>query len=934
MSSNLVESHSALRKTTADPHSNPRSSKLRFHSAIFALTLLPSLLCAQSLIQQFEYPPADARPMMRWWWFGPAVTPAELKKELDQMHSVGIGGVEIQPVYPELADDPAKGIKNLTYLSKPFLDAVGYANTYARSLGMRVDITLGSGWPYGGPSTTPENAARRLKLVETAVAPNSSSIPYPALSKGDSLIAAFVAAGSPGHWSSVAAHQLPLPATTAGSLATPAASTVQTALFFVLSHTNQAVKRSALGAEGPVLDHFSRAAIDQHLAAVATPLLSAFGPNPPTAVFSDSLEVYGADWTPNLLSEFQRRRGYDLLPHLPELVSGDTPQSLAIRHDWGVTLSDLVRDDYLTPLTQFASDHDSKFRSQTYGEPAVTLFDESVAALPEGEGPQWRAFSFTRWASSASHAYNRKITSAETWTWLHSPAFRATPLDMKVEADRMFLEGVNQLVGHGWPYSPPSLGEPGQSLYAAASFNAHNPWWPVMPDVMRYLQRASWLLRQGEPANDIVILLPEDDAQASFSPGHVAVTDAMKTMISPELMTAILDAGYNVDYIDAATIDRVGINHPVLLLPPTDRIPLATYRKIEAYTRAGGKLIALGRTPSLAPGLRDAGDSSAISALSKSLFQATSRSPGTLVSSLGQLPAALHKALPPDLALAAPSPELGFLHRHLPDSDIYFIVNSSNADQSIDLKLRADRPNLEQWDLERATRTALNARAPLHFDLPPYASTVLILSDRPAAGASRAQTQQTFSVRPVADLSQGWTIAFAGEQSEQLPNLVSWTALEPHRYFSGEASYHRTFDLTATPKRQLWLDFGNGTPTTDTRPPNAPGIHALLDPPIREAAEIFVNGQRAGSLWHPPYRLDISAFVKPGQNQLEIRVQNTAINHMAGEPAAAAMLPPRGYAAANVIYGVRATPQEMDHLEPIPSGLVDRIQLLEGGAAR
>jgi hypothetical protein len=126
---------------------------------------------------------------------------------------------------------------------------------------------------------------------------------------------------------------------------------------------------------------------------------------------------------------------------------------------------------------------------------------------------------------------------------------------MKAEADRMFLLGINQFVGHGYPYSSPAAGEPGWAFYAAAVFNSHNPWFPVMPDVTKYLQRVSWLLRQGKPANDIAILLPEDDAQAAYTPGHVSVTDEMRRLIAPGLMAAILDAGYNIDYIDAATID-------------------------------------------------------------------------------------------------------------------------------------------------------------------------------------------------------------------------------------------------------------------------------------------------------------------------------------------------------------------------------------------
>ena len=122
---------------------------------------------------------------------------------------------------------------------------------------------------------------------------------------------------------------------------------------------------------------------------------------------------------------------------------------------------------------------------------------------------------------------------------------------MKAEVDLHFLVGVNQIIGHGWPYSAPQVGEPGWSLYAAAVFNDHNPWHPVMPDVTRYIERTSFLLRQGQPANQVALLLPTDDAWASFSPGKVSVTAEMDRLVTPAIMSSILSAGYNVDYIDA-----------------------------------------------------------------------------------------------------------------------------------------------------------------------------------------------------------------------------------------------------------------------------------------------------------------------------------------------------------------------------------------------
>ncbi len=110
------------------------------------------------------------------------------------------------------------------------------------------------------------------------------------------------------------------------------------------------MKRAAVGAEGWVLDPFSKEAVATHLQAVGEPLVSAFGATPPYAIFSDSLEAYGADWTPELPAEFLKRRGYDLLPHLPELVAGGTPAAAKVRHDWGKTLTELVDENYLTQI--------------------------------------------------------------------------------------------------------------------------------------------------------------------------------------------------------------------------------------------------------------------------------------------------------------------------------------------------------------------------------------------------------------------------------------------------------------------------------------------------------------------------------------------------------------------------------------------------------
>src|SRR3954464_12839942 len=136
----------------------------------------------------FENPPADARIMMRWWWFGPAVTKPEIERELLVMKDAGIGGVEVQPVYPLLPDDPSNGIKNLPYLSDEFLDALRFASQKAKELGLRFDLTLGSGWSFGGAKTPITDAAGQLRFEHFRIDIGSKRVPLPAMIPSEKLI--------------------------------------------------------------------------------------------------------------------------------------------------------------------------------------------------------------------------------------------------------------------------------------------------------------------------------------------------------------------------------------------------------------------------------------------------------------------------------------------------------------------------------------------------------------------------------------------------------------------------------------------------------------------------------------------------------------------------------------------------------------------------
>jgi hypothetical protein len=874
--------------------------------ALHAQMPAPSI---EALRRNFQNPPNDTRPMVRWWWFGTAVVKPEILRELQQMKADGIQGAELAFEYPEVLDDPSKNLKNLPFLSPGMLDDVAYAQSEGRKLGLRIDLTLGSGWPYGGPSITLEEASTRIRLAEVPVPARVTSVSEPSLQEGESLISADIAnlaaSTSPAaDFDAATAKALKITGNTAS---VDASEKPRIALFFILSHTRQQVKRAAVGAEGYVLDSFSHEAVAKYLKTVGEPLIAPFGNTPPYAIFSDSLEAYGSDWTPNLPAEFLKRRGYDLIPHLPELVAGGSLAADNVRHDYGKTLTELVNENYLKQMTAWAVAHNTKFRSQTYGEPAVSFSSQNLASLAEGEGPQWRAFSTLRWASSANHVFNHDVTSGETFTWLHSPVFRAIPLDMKQEADIDFIMGENQIIYHGWPYSPPAgeVPEPGWSLYAAASFNDHNPWHPVMPAVTGYIGRMSYLMRQGEPANQVAILLPTDDAWAGFTSAHDTVTGVMNHWVTPALMSIILSAGYNVDYIDAEAIDKVGIKNQILLLPPTERIQPETLTKIAAYATAGGKVIAVDHLPTLTPdGKQLTADTSEIA----------------LVPDVTILGKALSAAATPDLQMTATDDAtkkvVGFIRRKLPTTDIYLVVNTSNKPVDFNATFATGHKHAEEWDGDTGAATTASAKGQsIHLDA--YGSRVFVFTD----SASAVQPIKSGQTTAAVDLSTGWKLTFPGiDKTVDEPTLTDWTADPTTRNYSGEGIYVRDFNLATAASSPVYLEVDGGKPMANSTPV-AGHVFAFYDPPIQAAALVTINGQAAGALWHPPYRLDVTKLLKPGTNHIEIHVFNTAINAWASQP-------PHDYAPLVAKYGDRFQMQDLNLIAPVPSGILGTIKLL------
>jgi hypothetical protein len=800
-----------------------------------------------------------------------------------------------------------------------------------------MDMTMGSGWPFGGPHIAPDLAAEGLQCLRVPIKPGAGAIPAPQLRDGQRFLAAFLAAGDAKHFDPNSARQL-VRRTDGAFEVPPSPPDPRVLLVFVAAPTGQQVKRAAVGAEGNVLDHYHRAAMEKHMEAVGAPLAAAGGGNI-RAMFCDSLEVYDSNWTEGFLKEFQARRGYDLTPHLPALIAGNGPDAAAIRHDWGQTLTELLNENFLEPFQEWCHQHHVLARVQAYGQPPAQLSSYRFVDLPEGEqgdeAGHWNHFTASRWASSAGHLYGGPVISAEAWTWIHWLPFRATPLDFKATADEYLLEGINQFVAHGYPYSPPGVPEPGWHFYAAGALGPHNPWWFAMPDLAHYLQRASFILRQGRPANDIAVYLPTDDAWARLPLAEVNLWEAIWKKLGPNLLPSLLEAGYNLDFIDDETLAQqgrvekgkltfAGQDFSVVILPGIERIPPATLAKLGEFAKSGGTLIVTRRLPSIGPGfLHQGAESAEVARQVEELFKKPA-APGHFVADESQsLKDELTHLYAPDVAFSPRSRDVGFIRRHTDSAEIYFIANTSNRRYDGAATFHARGKNAEWWDLFTGevseAQAGSESNTTLKLDIEPYGSRLVVFTDRelPKAPVS-TQTRASATL----DLSRGWQVTFEGTGRRiSMDALQPWTEIEGLKFFSGHATYQKTFvaprDFLAEGVRAE-LNFGEGTPVPVQQ--NA-YFQAWFDGPVREAAETYFNGHRVGAVWHPPYELDVTPFLRAGENELSIVVGNLAVNEMAGRP-----LPDRSALIAR--YGERFQDQGNKLVEAVPSGLTGPVRLI------
>ncbi len=568
----------------------------------------------------------EMRPWTRWWWMGSSVTEPDLTAMLETYRSVGLGGVEITPIYGVVGREDAF----IPYLTPAWMEKLTHTLAQAKRLGLGVDMALGTGWPFGGPWVTPEHASR-YAAVETYTLDGGERLPEPIRFEPEPFVRAvgsqvyelygFLKAEGeanegtkarpplrPGsrpitidelvqplsanaNLQALALDQVrfpgPLPmqalmayseggdvldltarVDSSGRLdwtAPPGRWTLY-ALFQGLH--GKMVERAAPGGEGYAIDHFSRTALQSYLRrfdqAFAGHDLGTL-----RAFFNDSYEVDDArgqaDWTPDLFAEFERRRGYDLRDHLPALFGRDDEErNRRVLTDYRETVSDLMLEAFTQPWRAWSHSRSALIRNQAHGSPANILDLYAASDIPETEGTEILRFKY---ASSAANTTGKPLVAAEAATWLNEH-FVSSLADVRTAVDRYFLGGVNHIVYHGTNYSPPDAAWPGWLFYAAVHFHPSNPFWDDFAHLNTYVTRVQSFLQPGRPDNDLLLYFPAYDRWADRGPELLRHFDGREEAFEDTGFTQdalrLLEHGVAYDFVSDKALESVRFDDAAL----------------------------------------------------------------------------------------------------------------------------------------------------------------------------------------------------------------------------------------------------------------------------------------------------------------------------------------------------------------------------------
>lgn len=883
-----------------------------------------------SYYDQFRNPEAKYRPFVRWWWNGDKVNADELRRELHLLKDAGIGGVEINPVgFPGGADD--LGIPSISWLSEEWINMLKVAFDQASKLDMTCDLIVGSGWPFGGEFLEGDERGQVMVIgVEKVTGPQEYTTSVfsllkeadPAISKPYSgriphLISLQLVPDPVGSLDEVIDLSDKINEKEAFTVQIPEGKYALYALVRIDSFG--AVISGAPGAQGPTLNHLDSTAVKKYLNHMSDAIQAQLGPLAQyiRSLFTDSMELEGANWSSDFAAEFKKRRGYDIMPYLQytmfktggmgnvldynyavEMTPEFKEMIDRMRYDVELTKAEMFRDRFTIPYTNWCRQLGVKSRAQAYGRGFFPLESGMYYDIPEGESwtTNWlqhrigeemsneeyragRAYTMVnKYITSAAHLTGKRLISAEEMTNTYR-VFNATPEFLKIGSDQNAQVGITHSVWHGFNYSPPEAPFPGWVRYGSY-YSEKNNWWRYFNCLNTHRARVASQLQNADMYADIAILMPVSDMWTTMGMQNEPFPSSINKPYQSLVWEAMNKNGNGTDYISEPLICASTISDGMLHYGPRSYKDLflvgvesmnpETLAKLYEFAQQGGRIFCVETVPYKSLGWNNHKERDAevkawiekLRAMPEQFIHLEKPADNDFITWY----AGVQKqyGITPTVQIESPDPfVMANLFVRDDDSRIYFFTNTHlhNSHQTkLVFPQEATRMNAWVWNLDNGERyrLPLDKEGGYTLDLGPADARMIVFdhdNNKKAPVWAPLPTSGTDS-----QTLTGWGLEFHH-------SLEHWIKTA-------------TADTLKDLKETEWKSFtGDVVYRTDVEVDDPEGMVLNLGK-VYGVASLKVNGIDCGTSWYGRRIYDLSNILHKGWNRIEVTVTTTMGNYM------------------------------------------------------
>ncbi|WP_298551398.1 glycosyl hydrolase [uncultured Algibacter sp.] len=881
------------------------------------------------LYSRFKNPPTEARPFVRWWWNGNKIKTQELDRELESLKSVGFGGVEINPIAMPVDSD--SGYESLVWMSDEWIDMVVHACKKAKDLGMITDMIAGTGWPFGGEFLQDNETSQRMVsdyifykdgaiieadevgLIQLYKEKYKNNRSQRHISKRTTYRLSYIKLVPENCSDTNQIVDLKNHIDASGKIFYQIKQKGNYVLSYGLIQQNfRDVTLGAPGGAGPVMDHYKKEITLAYLNRMkkiserSGILLS----NLIRAIFCDSIEVSGANWTDGFENLFFETYGYKLdnwLPFIFYQATGNysqgkysenfTPefkdQLKRVRYDYNKLLVEVFLKNFTQIYKDFCEENNILCRYQAYGTPFLMgmLDGYMIPDIPESNNWiytvemkdsvwDWKqSHGYMIWnmyASAGAHLTDKKITSCEAMTNLGG-VFKATLEEIKQHDDMNFITGINHSVLHGYNYSPPEVEFPGWIRFGTY-FSEQNTWWKHLPNWIDYNSRLSFVFQNSQADKSIAILGSTADLWGDK--GLARTPFHMEPEYLYRLWEPISQLGYSAEYINQGVLERASINegkiiygnmtYKLLVLASLKSLSPKAAENIKALVESGGKVIVIDQLP--------------IKSLHYSEYEKNDASVKNIITSLSaSYPESLIQIKRPksievlfnwtkdilkttqleaDVLISNPTNKVYQIHQYTHDKDIYFFTNVNRFETtSFDAKFPVEGKYPWVWNPETGEKKPcyfeLNSNE-LSVTLNPLESLLLVFEDEEPKEKGKPVTAK---INKSKVLDVNWQVEGKRKDDKtfiwNMPTLIDFSKSKDstQNTFGGEIIYKTTIDNSGD---FTHLDLGN----------------------VNEGVtELFINGEKIGKRWYGKAIYPVADYLKREDNEIEIHYTTVLANY-------------------------------------------------------